>query len=943
MATATARTEQPIAARRIAASLDRLRGLIRLYVGLEGLALAVTYLAVWFWMLLAVDYGVFRLFALDWVEELPRGVRAWTLGVVAVGLLVLLVAKLGVRVVRALRPDALALVLERRFHDDLGDRLITAVELGAPGAPDGYSPAMFEETVREASERAGRLPVHAALDWRWLRRRWLWAIGLAIGPYLVAGAVAWAYGSAPAGFARDFNRVATIWFERNVLLRDTLWPRQALLELLNEPLQEGDEMRVGRDAPPPALRVRAWKWVVADPDVSGGWRPLRWDDLSDEMLGHDPERDVVPAAWRHWPVDRVEQGLERPAPRRGLRPEAARQVLTELHERAASPELWRRLRELTVPQEVTVHYRGEATKSEQTMQRQAGNEYAGAAEVKESVQFTVQGEDFYTPWKRIIVVPPPVLVELALEEAQPAYLYHRVPRGGAAGDLAGRRQRFPGRPVTLTGDTSRIDVPAGTDVTLTAKADKPLHRPLGVTLAPPRKGAAVPQVPVAQPDEHTFRVRFERVREPLDFVFAYLDTDGVEGRRHVVIRPVDDLPPEVDVQIEVLRRTNQGYLATPLARVPFSGKVRDDHGLDKIDYAYAVTRLTGSESGASPVAPASAAGGAAGGLPAGFGGLPLLAPGAAPADQEQPTRTVPVAGFEQVLRDRARRDLAPEDLAAALEKPPGETPPREFTLDPEQEALDLAPLGLKVGDEKAAQQHYRLRLWVTATDNDVESGPHTGESKEKFTVVVVSENELLAEIAKEEEGLRLKLEDAVGRLKDGRIKVNKLTQDLPDTKPDEMGPLARRSEEVGEGLTRSWDGTRDVYNDYRRILKELQINRVQSGMVAKVGEKICEPLEGALNLEFVQADEAAHALQKALEAKDHDARPAAEVRQQLDRLITRLTSVLDAMAEVTSVNRLIETLMRIEKAEREEYNRLERLKKQRSEDVLDKLGGPEKP
>ena len=34
-----------------------------------------------------------------------------------------------------------------------------------------------------------------------------------------------------AGFA-DFNDVATIWAERNLLLRNTIWPRKAYLEVL---------------------------------------------------------------------------------------------------------------------------------------------------------------------------------------------------------------------------------------------------------------------------------------------------------------------------------------------------------------------------------------------------------------------------------------------------------------------------------------------------------------------------------------------------------------------------------------------------------------------------------------------------------------------------------------------------------------------------------------
>ena len=59
-------------------------------------------------------------------------------------------------------------------------------------------------------------------------------------------------------------------------LIDTIWPRRAHLELINFP---GEELRVGRDAPPPTLRARALSWVIADSNrkrAPEGWRALMW-------------------------------------------------------------------------------------------------------------------------------------------------------------------------------------------------------------------------------------------------------------------------------------------------------------------------------------------------------------------------------------------------------------------------------------------------------------------------------------------------------------------------------------------------------------------------------------------------------------------------------------------------------------------------------------------
>ena len=52
-------------------------------------------------------------------------------------------------------------------------------------------------------------------------------------------------------------------------------------------------------------------------------------------------------------------------------------------------------------------------------------------------------------------------------------------------------------------------------------------------------------------------------------------------------------------------------------------------------------------------------------------------------------------------------------------------------------------------------------------------------------------------------------------------------------------------------------------------------------------------------------------------------------------MIGRLNGVLDAMADVTTVNRIIEMLVKIEKGEREEYERLRKLLKQKQDEVLE--------
>src|SRR2546421_1996278 len=113
--------------RRVRHPLQRLRSYIRTYVTAEGLAILGLYLALWFWIGLLLDFGFFKAFGVDWVETLPRAFRAIVLAALVAGLVAVVTSRVLLRFFRDFRDGPLALVLERRFPHDLGDRLITAV------------------------------------------------------------------------------------------------------------------------------------------------------------------------------------------------------------------------------------------------------------------------------------------------------------------------------------------------------------------------------------------------------------------------------------------------------------------------------------------------------------------------------------------------------------------------------------------------------------------------------------------------------------------------------------------------------------------------------------------------------------------------------------------------------------------------------------------------
>src|SRR5439155_2513730 len=122
-----------------------------------------------------------------------------------------------------------------------------------------------------------------------------------------------------------------------------------------------------------------------------------------------------------------------------------------------------------------------------------------------------------------------------------------------------------------------------------------------------------------------------------------------------------------------------------------------------------------------------------------------------------------------------------------------------------------------------------------------------------------SENELLVEIAKEEEALHIKLEEAVARLRDARSKLDQVVLEMPTLKPEEFSPMTRRAEELMETIVKSWDVSREVYLDYQRILREYQVNRVDSRIVDRVDRTICQPLNDIVSQDFDRTDKSMQA------------------------------------------------------------------------------------
>ncbi len=1084
--------------RKIRHPLGRLRTWIRGYVTLEGALVLVLYLALWFWIGLLLDYGTFKLMDYDWVQDMPKAVRVVVLVLLVAGLLAAVTLKVVMRLFTEFRDVALALVLEHRFPKILGDRLITAIELHDTRRAEkqGYSVAMINQTVHEAAARVDQLPIGKVFNWKRLTRQTVAVIALTVVSYALAlGGFAladsWVANKSSVGEGvRDFHQVAGIWFERDVLLRDTIWPRRAFLQVISWPNDENGKplasIAIGQNAPPQAIRVRALQYVVADrkaaegwrgmawadvagilknqslPELPGDWQPragepflptgvdddqiregrkrlmvdvvaiqlnrfdvrktvpgkegtwfladaseeggyrqMRWSDLSKDRLG-GPEVPPLPQAWAAthesdvWTLDEIANLLTasenfadngKYADLRNLviarlqRYSDFRDALDALDARLAEPGTSGRARKLIVPRNVTVRFGGTSTNNTFSLTTLPDNEYSGTySDLKDTGKlpwtftFRAHGEDYYTPSRQIVVVAAPTLVKLKRQERRPAYLYYQPNGDLTTKDLRGKKQVMSEVDAELFGgDTTRIDVPAGTDVTLTGIADKPLAT---IRALKKRNGEEElqPRVPFERPDETSFRTTFIDVRQEISFVFEFTDQDGVVGFRSIIIRPAEEHFPDVDLEPQVVRKTKDGYLVTPIVRIPFNGKVTDKFGLSEVRFAYTVAPI---EVGASQSVDAALLAAAVPLMnPEGHSyliGLTYLniatknAARAADEVNKRPVQHLNVAGFDKALKgsnqiydkDKLLNLATVQRLLAEPQPAPYRSLLREYALKPDEwKQAEFDPVTndfpmtlakLLETESLKTQKRYRVQLWLEGVNTDVDgettSDPKVSPSKDKFTFMVVSEGELLAEIGKEEEGLYTRLGEVMSRLQENQAKLTQLVnEDLASggLKPENFGPMSVRTEDVDQVLDKTQVICKEALTDYQRILQEYRVNQIAADKIGRMEADIVTPLTKIDDLGFPRTRDRVSTFRKALdnqelpleERKSVAQKAGKDARDQMQLVIDDLQRLLDAMQGLITLDKLIADARKIEEEEKSQRDFLAVLLKRLQDELF---------
>ncbi len=169
------------------------------------------------WLAASAGAAIVIMFLLDYSLHLDdRPLR--------LGMLVLACAALAAVVWRTvigplsvpLGPEDMALLVERKFAV-LEDRLISALQLEGPSAAiSGASAAMIRATASEANRLLGDISFRGIVD---ARRLWkVWSAGLAAA--LIVG-----------GMWIAFPGIMSLWFQRDILLRNVDWPQETYLSV----------------------------------------------------------------------------------------------------------------------------------------------------------------------------------------------------------------------------------------------------------------------------------------------------------------------------------------------------------------------------------------------------------------------------------------------------------------------------------------------------------------------------------------------------------------------------------------------------------------------------------------------------------------------------------------------------------------------------------------
>lgn len=218
--------------------LGRLRGRIRRYVTIEGVAAAIAWAAGLFVAALIIDYVPILL----GLTEMPAVVRGLMLCVLVGGAIYLFVKLVVIRWLVPLTDRSLALLVER-YHGEFRESLVTTVE--NPEVKDEATAQMLSQARSAAIAQIEQVDLSRIFDRGRLNR----VVTMAVVTLIMIGAI---------GLASP--ETLSVGARRLLMLDDVQWPRSSLIEVAG--------VRIVQDAPNPVLGAEPTVVLFVDGQLS---------------------------------------------------------------------------------------------------------------------------------------------------------------------------------------------------------------------------------------------------------------------------------------------------------------------------------------------------------------------------------------------------------------------------------------------------------------------------------------------------------------------------------------------------------------------------------------------------------------------------------------------------------------------------------------------------
>jgi hypothetical protein len=247
----------------------------------------------------------------------------------------------------------------------------------------------------------------------------------------------------------------------------------------------------------------------------------------------------------------------------------------------------------------------------------------------------------------------------------------------------------------------------------------------------------------------------------------------------------------------------------------------------------------------------------------------------------------------------------------------------------EEAALDLQQHlpQLKPREDGQVQRHYLVTITIAAHAGP--DAPATMRTR-PLHFLVVSENELLAQVLRRAAFVQGRLQVAIDQLGEARDMVKELVPALERAPAVNLPLLAIRAERARDTLHASATGIREAQRLCAELLRELQINRVAETRIKHLARNIVAPLNEVTGLggSLSRVEDALQDLLDRIDIAEKGKQPRPDAAKRARELESRLKDAAEKLQQLQDAEDnaalavLVEKLVEIERAQREIYHKL---------------------